>query len=172
MIIVFNAETSVGDLFYSAKALDCSLRLSPSQFRRFGDEQAAICGQSDWLVSYDDSILNVTGSGNIRIQCRLCNEKFVTEFSVDSRFKILSSEKEVRKHYDFFNSNIEIISAEEDSSFLELLEEEMILGNYCLLNNHFCRFVEYRGKKFLNKKYKEKAGMYRPFEVLGELMNK
>ena len=172
MIIVFNAETSVGDLFYSAKALDCSLRLSPSQFRRFGDEQAAICGQSDWLVSYDDSILNVTGSGNIRIQCRLCNEKFVTEFSVDSRFKILSSEKEVRKHYDFFNSNIEIISAEEDSSFLELLEEELILGNYYASDNHLCRFVEQKGKKFLNKKNKEKAGAYRPFEVLGELMNK
>ena len=172
LIIVFNAETSVGDLFYSAKALDCSLRLSPSQFRRFGDEQAAICGQSDWLVSYDDSILNVTGSGNIRIQCRLCNEKFVTEFSVDSRFKILSSEKEVRKHYDFFNSNIEIISAEEDSSFLELLEEELILGNYYASDNHFCRFVEHKGKKFLNKKNKEKAGAYRPFEVLGELMNK
>ena len=172
MIIVFNAETSVGNLFYSAKALDLSLRLSPSQFRRFGDEQAAICGQSDWLVSYDDSILNVTGSGNIRIQCRLCNEKFVTEFSVDSRFKILSSEKEVRKHYDFFNSNIEIISAEEDCSFLELLEEELILGNYYAPDNHSCRFVEHKGKKFLNKKNKGKAGAYRPFEVLGELMNK
>ena len=172
MIIVFNAETSVGDLFYSAKALDCSLRLSPSQFRRFGDEQAAICGQSDWLVSYDDSILNVTGSGNIRIQCRLCNEKFVTEFSVDSRFKILSSEKEVRKHYDFFNSNIEIISAEKNSSFLELLEEELILGNYYLSDKHSCRFPGHKGNKFLNKKNKEKAGAYRPFEVLGELMNK
>ena len=172
MIIVFNAETSVGNLFYSAKALDLSLRLSPSQFRRFGDEQAAICGQSDWLVSYDDSILTFTGSGNIRIQCRKCSEKFVTEFSVDSRFKILSSEKEVRKHYDFFNPNIEIISAEKDSSLLDLLEEELILGNYYLSDNHFCHFVEHKGKNFLNKKNKEKAGTYRPFEVLGELMNK
>jgi len=172
LIIVFNAETSVGDLFYSAKALDCSLRLSPSQFRRFGDEQASICGQSDWLVTYDDSILSLAGSGNIRIQCRRCNEKFVTEFSIDSRFKILSSEKEVRKHYDFFNTNIEIISAEKDSSFLDLLEEELILGNYYLSDNHFCHFVEHKGKKFLNKKNKEKAGTYRPFEVLDELMNK
>ena len=172
MIIVFNAENSVGDLFYSAKALECSLRISPSQFRRFGDEQAAICGQSDWLVSYDDSILNLTGSGNIRIQCRLCNEKFVTEFSVNSRFKILSSEKEVRKHYDFFNSNIEIISAEKNSSFLELLEEELILGNYYLSDKHSCRFLGHKGNKFLNKKNKEKAGAYRPFEVLSELMNK
>ena len=100
-------------------------------------------------MSYSDSMLNFTGSGNIRIQCRQCNEKFVTEFFVDSRFKILSSEKEVRKHYDFFNSNIEIISAEKNSSFLELLEEELILGNYCLSDNHVCRFVEHtRGKSF------------------------
>ena len=172
MIIVFNAETSVGDLFHSDRALDCSLRLSSSQFRRFGDEQAAICGQSNWVVSYYDSILNLTGSGNISIQCRQCNEKFVTEFSVDSKFKILSSEEEARKHYDFFNSNIEIISAEKNSSFLELLEEELILGNYYLSDNHFCRFVEHKGKKFLNKKNKGKAGSYRPFEVLSELMNK
>ena len=123
-------------------------------------------------MNYYDSILKFTGSGNIRIQCGQCNEKFVSEFSVDSRFKILSSEKEVRKHYDFFNSNIEIISAEEDSSFLELLEEELILGNYYASDNHSCRFVEHKGKKFLNKKNKEKAGAYRPFEVLGELMNK
>ena len=107
--------------------MDCFVRLSSSQFGRFGDEQAAICGQSDWVVRYSDSILNFTGSGKIRIQCRQCNEKFVTEFSVDSRFKILSSEKEVRKHYDFFNSNIEIISAERDSSFLELFEDELII---------------------------------------------
>ena len=172
LITVFNAETSVGNLFYIAKALDWSLRLSPSQFRRFGDEQAAICGQSDWLVSYADSILTFTGSGNIRVQCRQCSEKFVTEFSVDSRFKILSSEKEVRKHYDFFNPKIEMISAEKDSSLLELLEEELILGNYYLSDNHFCHFVEHKGRKFLNKKNKEKAGTYRPFEVLGELMNK
>ena len=152
--------------------MDCFVRLSSSQFGRFGDEQAAICGQSDWVVRYSDSILNFTGSGKIRIQCRQCNEKFVTEFSVDSRFKILSSEKEVRKHYDFFNSNIEIISAERDSSFLDLLEDELILENYCLADNHVCRFSEYRNKKFLYKKNKEKAGVYRPLEVLGELMNK
>ena len=123
-------------------------------------------------MSYYDSILNFTGSGNISIQCRQCNEKFVTEFSVDSKFKILSSEEEARKHYDFFNSNIEIISAEKDSSFLELVEDELILRNYCLSDSHFCRFVEYKEKKVLNKKNKEKAGEYRPFEVLGELMNK
>ena len=123
-------------------------------------------------MSYYDSILNFTGSGNISIQCRQCNEKFVTEFSVDSKFKILSSEEEARKHYDFFNSNIEIISAENNSSFLELLEEELILGNYCLSDNHFCCFVERKEKKVLNKKNKEKDGAYRPFEVLGELMNK
>ena len=117
-------------------------------------------------------MLNFTGSGNIRIQCSQCNEKFVTEFSVDSKFKILSSEKEVRKHYDFFNSNIEIISAEKDCSFLELLEDELILGNYCLADNHGCNFLEHKRKKFLYKKNREKASAYRPFEVLGELMNK
>ena len=115
---------------------------------------------------------NFTGSGKIRIQCRQCNENFVTKFSLNSRFKILSSEKEVRKHYDFFNSNIEIISAEKDSSFLELLEDELILENYCLADNHVCRFLERKGKKFSYKKNNEKAGSYRPFEVLGELMNK
>ena len=123
-------------------------------------------------MRYSDSILNFTGSGKIRIQCRQCNEKFVTEFSVDSRFKILSSEKEARKHYDFFNSNIELISAERDSSFLDLLEDELILENYSLTNNHVCRFLEYKNKKVLYKKNKEEAGAYRPFVVLGELMNK
>ena len=98
-------------------------------------------------MSYSDFTLSFTGSGKIKIQCRQCNEKFVTEFSVDSRFKILSSEKEVKKHYDFFNSNIEIISAEKDSSFLELLEDELILGNYSLADNHVCRFLEHKRKK-------------------------
>ena len=152
--------------------MDSFVRLSPGQFRRFGDEQAAICGQSDWLVSYSDSILNFTGSGNIRIQCRQCNEKFITKFSVLSRFKILSSEKEVKKHYDFFNSNIELISAEKESSFLELLEDELILGNYSLADNHVCRFLKDKGKKFLYEQNKEKTAAYRPFKVLGELMNK
>ena len=121
-------------------------------------------------MSYSDSILNFTGSGNIRIQCRQCNEKFITEFSVDSRFRILSSEREVKKHYDFFNASIEIISAEKDSSFLELLEDELILGNYSLADNHVCRFLEHKRKKFLYEQ--NKTGAYRPFEVLGELMNK
>ncbi len=68
---------------------------------------------------------------------------------VDSRFKILSSEKEVRKHYDFFNSNIEIISAEKDSSFLELLEEELILGNYYAYRTiTFVVLLSTRGKSF------------------------
>ena len=127
--------------------MDCSVWLSPSQFRRFGDEQAAICGQSDWLVRYSDSILNFTGSGNIKIQCRQCNEKFVTKFYMNSKFKIVGSEKEAKKHYDFFNANIEIISAEKDSSFLELLEDELILGSYSLADNHVCRFLEHKGKK-------------------------
>ena len=70
----------------------------------------------------------------------------------------MSSEKEVKKHYDFFNANIEIISAEKDSSFLELLEDELILGNYSLADNHVCRFLEHKRKKFLYKKNKEKAG--------------
>jgi len=172
LIIVFNAETSVGELFYETKAVDCSVFLSSSQFRRFGDEQATLCGQSEWLVRYFDSILNFRGSGNIKIQCQRCNEKFVTEFSVDSRFKILSSEKEVKKHYDFFNATIEIISAENDISFIELLEDELILGNYKLADNHVCRFPEYKRKKGLVKKNMEKVGVYRPFEVLSELMNK
>ena len=72
----------------------------------------------------------------------------------------------------FLTANIEIISAEKDSSFLELLEDELILGNYSLADNHVCRFPEHKRKKFLYKKNKEKAGAYRPFEVLGELMNK
>ena len=152
--------------------MDCSICLSPGQFRRFGDEQAAICGQSAWLVKYSDSILNFKGGGNIEIHCPQCNEKFVSKFSLDSRFKILSSEKEVRKHYDFFNANIEIISAEKDISFLELLEDELILGNYCLEDNHICHSLDYKRKKFSSKKSEEKAGTYRPFEVLGELMNK
>ncbi len=152
--------------------MDCSVSISSSQFRRFADEQATVCGPSEWLVRYSDSILNFTGSGNIKIQCRRCNEKFVTEFSVDSRFKILSSEKEVKKQYDFFNANIEIISAENRSSFLELLEDELILGNYSISNNHVCGFPEHKRKKVLVKKNKEKAGVYRPFEALGELMNK
>ena len=69
-------------------------------------------------MRYSDSTLNFIGSGNIKIQCPRCNEKFVTEFAVDSGFKILSSEKEVKKHYDFFNANIEIISAENIVRFL------------------------------------------------------
>ena len=152
--------------------MDCSVFITSSQFKRFGDEQATVCGPSEWLVRYSDSTLNFTGSGNIKIQCRRCNEKFVTEFSVDSRFKILSSEKEVKKHYDFFNANIEIISAENHSSFLELIEDELILGNYSMADNHVCSFPEHKRKKVLVKKKKEKSGGYRPFEVLGELMNK
>ena len=146
--------------------------LSPRQFRRFGDDLTDICGQSEWLVTYSDSMLKFTGSGQIRIKCVQCNEKFVTEFFVDSRFKILSSEKEVKKHYDFFNANIEIISAEKDCSFLDLLEDEFILGNYSLADNHVCRFPEHEKEKASHKKDNEKAGAYRPFKVLGELMNK
>ena len=123
-------------------------------------------------MKYSDSTINFTGSGNIEIQCRRCSEKFVTEFAVESRFKILSSEKEVKKHYDFFNANIEIISAENNSSLLELLEDELILGNYSIADNHVCAFPEHKRKKVLVKKNKEKAGVYRPFEGLGELMNK
>ena len=78
----------------------------------------------------------------------------------------------MRKHYDFFNANIEIISAENEITFLELLEDEFILGNYLLKDNHVCRFTDYQSKKFLFKKNVEKAGTYRPFEVLNELMNK
>ena len=131
-----------------------------------------ICGPSEWLVSYSDSTLNFTGSGNIKIQCRQCNEKFITKFSVDSRFKILSSEKEVKKHYDFFYSIIELISAEKESSFLELFEDELILGNYSLAGNHVCRFLDHKNKKFLYEQNKENTAAYRPFEVLVELMNK
>ena len=127
-----------------------------NQFRRFGDEQAAICGQSEWLVRYSDFTLSFTGSGKIKIQCPQCSEKFVTEFFVDSRFKIVGSEKEVKKHYDFFNANIEIISAEKDSSFLELLEDELILGNYSLADNHVCRFLEHKGKSFRIKKIRKR----------------
>ena len=84
----------------------------------------------------------------------------------------MGSEKEAKKHYDFFNANIEIISAEKDSSFLELLEDELILGNYSLANNHVCRFLEHKDKNSSHKKNSRKVGTYRPFEVLGELMNK
>ena len=63
-----------------------------------------------------------------------------------SKFKIVGSEKEAKKYYDFFNANIEIISAEKDSSFLALLEDEFILGNYRLADNHVCRFLEYKEK--------------------------
>ena len=77
--------------------------LSSNKFKRFGNEQAAMCGQSEWLVRYSDYTLSFTGSGKIKIQCPQCSEEFATEFSVESRFKILRSEKEVRKHYDFFN---------------------------------------------------------------------
>ena len=154
-----------------ARAVEYPICLSSNQFRRFGDDEAAIYGQSEWLVRYSDFTLNLTGRGVIKITCRRCNEKFATEFSVDSRFKILRSEKEVKKHFDFFNANIEIISAEKDSSLLELLEDELILGNYRLADNHVCRFPEHKMKKFLFKN-KENAGAYRPFKVLGELMNK
>ena len=75
LIIVFNAETLVGDLYRRAKTLDCSICLSSGQFRRFGDEQAAILGQSEWLVRYSDFTLSFTGSGKIKIQCRKCNER-------------------------------------------------------------------------------------------------
>ena len=152
--------------------MDCSVSLSSGQFRRFGDEQGAICGQSEWLVRYSDFTLSFTGSGKIKIQCRTCSEKFITEFIVDSRFKILRSEKEVKKHYDFFNPNIEIISAERDSSFLELFEDELILGNYSLAYEHVCRSVEHKRQGLSYKKNKDKDGVYRPFEVLRELMNK
>ena len=64
--------------------------------QRFGDEQAAICGESKWLVRYSDFTLSFQ-VGKIKIQCPQCSEKFVTEFSVDSRFKILRSEKEAKK---------------------------------------------------------------------------
>ena len=91
---------------------------------------------------------------------------------MNSKFKIVGLEKEAKKHYDFFNANIEIISAENDSSFLELFEDELILGSYRLADNHVCRFLEHKKKNFAQKKDKEKVGTYRPFEVLGELMNK
>ena len=149
-----------------------SVCLASSQFRRFGDEQAAICGQSEWLVRYSDFTLSFAGSGKIKIQCPQCSEKFVTGFFVDSRFKILRSEKEARKNYDFFNASLEIISAESDSSFLELFEDELILGNYSLVHKHVCHSLEHKRKGFTYKKNKEKDRAYRPFEVLRELMNK
>ncbi|MDA9718881.1 hypothetical protein N9U60_00625 [Betaproteobacteria bacterium] len=148
------------------------MRLSSDKFKRFGNEQEAICGQSEWLVRYSDFTLSVTGSGKIKIQCPQCSEEFVKEFSLNSRFKILRSEKEVKKHYDFFNANIEIISAERDSSFLELCEDELILGNYSLASKHVCGFLEQKRQQLFYKKNKVKAGVYRPFEVLRELMNK
>ena len=123
-------------------------------------------------MRYSDFTLSFKGGGNIKIQCPQCNEKFVARFSIDSKFKILSSEKDVKKHYDFFNANIEMISAEKDSSFIELLEDELILGNYMLADNHVCRFFENKKKHVSFKNNKEKVGTYRPFEVLVELMNK
>ena len=89
-----------------------------------------------------------------------------------SNFKIVGSEKEAKKHYDFFNDDIEIISAEKDSSFLDLVEDELILGTYRLADNHVCRFLEYKKKISSHKKNNERVGTYRPFEVLSELMNK
>ena len=152
--------------------MDCSVWLSPHQFRRFGDEQAILCGKSEWLVRYYDFTLSFTGRGDIKLQCPQCNEKFVTKFYMNSKFKIVDSEKEAKKHYDFFNANIEIISAEKDNSFLELLEDELILGSYRLADNHVCRFVEHKEKNSSHKKNIKKDGTYRPFEVLGGLMNK
>ena len=152
--------------------MDCSVSLSSYQFRRFGDEHAILCGKSEWLVTYSDFTLSFTGGGNIKIQCPQCNEKFVAKFYMNSKFKIVGSEKEAKKHYDFFNANIEIISAEKNSSFLELLEDELILGTYRLADNHVCRFLEYKEKNSSHKKNIKKVGTYRPFEVLGELMNK
>ncbi len=152
--------------------MDCSVWLAPNQFKRFGDEQAILCGKSEWLVRYSDFMLSFSGRGNIKIQCPQCNEKFVTGFCLNSKFKIVGSEKEAKKLYDFFNANIEIISAEKNSSFLELLEDELILGSYRLANNHVCRFFEHKEKNSSNKKNIKKVGTYRPFEVLGELMNK
>ena len=66
-----------------------------NQFRRFGDEQAAICGQSEWLVRYSDFTLNFTGREKLRFNAHSVTKNF-HKFSVDSRFKILSSEKEVK----------------------------------------------------------------------------
>ena len=123
-------------------------------------------------MRYSDFTLSFAGSGKIKIQCPQCSEKFVTEFFVDSRFKILCSEKEVKKNYDFFNVDFEIISAERDISFLELFEDELILGNYSLAYEHVCRSLEHKRKGLSYKKNKEKDGVYRPFEVLRELMNK
>ena len=152
--------------------VDHSVYLSTCQFKRFGGEQASLCGRSEWVVKYSENVLSFRGSGNMNIQCPLCNEKFVTKFFMDSKFRILSSEKEAKKHFDFFDANIEIISAEQDSSFLELLEDELILGNYTLADNHVCRFLEHKRKTFSYKKNKEQDGTYRPFEALDELMNK
>ena len=152
--------------------MDGSIFLASSQFRRFGDEHKAICGQSEWLVRYSDFTLSFEGSGKIKIQCPQCSEKFVTEFFVDSRFKILRSEEEAKKNYDFLNANFEIISAERDSSFLELFEDELILGNYSLAYKHICRSLEHKRKGLYYKKNMEKDVAHRPFEVLRELMNK
>ena len=149
-----------------------SVCLSSGQFRRFGDEQEAICGESKWLMKYSDSTLSFAGRGKIKIQCPQCSEKFVTEFFVDSRFKIVRSEKEAKKNYDFFNVNFEIISAERDSSFLELFEDELILGNYSLAYKHVCRSLQHKRNGLFYKKNQEKDNVYRPFEVLRELMNK
>ena len=152
--------------------MECSLCVLPNQFRRFGDEHSAICGQTEMIVNYVDFTLSFACKGNIKIHCPQCNEKFITAFTVDSRFKILRSEKEVKKDYDFLNTSIEIISAETDSSFLELLEDELILGNYSVEDKHTCRSIAHKSKKHSCKKNKEKIGAYRPFEVLSELMNK
>ena len=138
--------------------------LSPHQFRRFGDEQAILCGKSEWLVRYYDFTLNLS-QGNIKLQCPQCNEKFVTKFYMNSKFKIVGSEKEAKKHYDFFNANIEIISAEKDSSFLELLEDEFILGSYRLADNHVCRFLDTR-RKILRKKTLKRLGLIDPLVLV------
>ena len=123
-------------------------------------------------MKYSDFTLSCEGRGKIKIQCPQCSEKFVTEFFVDSRFKIVRSEKEAKKNYDFFNANFEIISAERDSSFLELFEDELILGNYSIAYKHVCRSLQHKRNGSLYKKNKEKDNVYRPFEVLRELMNK
>ena len=51
----------------------------------------------------------------------------VTKFYRTANLK-LWVRKRSEKHYDFFNDDIEIISAEKDSSLLDLLEDELILG--------------------------------------------
>ena len=123
-------------------------------------------------MNYFDSLLSFSGTGKVRVTCSQCKETFVTEFFVASNFKILSSEEEVKTNHDLFEQNFEVISVEKNNSFIELVEDELILGNYQLVEKHLCIFPEIKQKLNGDQKGKHRPVMHRPFAGLSEIMKK